>query len=104
VVVPSRLESYGMVITEALAHGLPVIASDVGGVREALGRSHEGPLPGLLVPPGDPAALSAALRGWLVDDDLRQRLRRAARQRRSTLSDWTCTTERISRALAEAAA
>jgi glycosyltransferase involved in cell wall biosynthesis len=103
-VVPSRLESYGMVITEALARGLAVIASDVGGVREALGQSQEGPMPGLLVPPGDAAALTVTLRGWLVDDDLRQRLRRAARQRRTTLSDWTRTTERISRALAEAAA
>jgi glycosyltransferase involved in cell wall biosynthesis len=103
-VVPSRLESYGMVITEALARGLPVIASDVGGVREALGPPQEGAVPGLLVPSGDPAALSTALRSWLLYDDLRQRLRRAARQRRTTLSDWTSTTERISLALSEAAA
>ena len=51
VVLPSRHETYGMVATEALARGVPVLASDVGGVREALGT----PLPGLLVPADDPA-------------------------------------------------
>ena len=70
-VLPSRAETYGMVVTEALAHGLPVLASDVGGVTEALG--HGGA--GLLVPPGDPAALGAALRRWLCDAELRGRLR-----------------------------
>ena len=45
-----------------------------------------GSRPGLLVPPDDPAALGAALRAWLGDAELRGRLRRAARERRASLS------------------
>ena len=60
-----------MVVTEALARGLPVIAADVGGVPEALGHGADGVRPGLLVPPDDPAALGAALRAWLGDAELR---------------------------------
>jgi glycosyltransferase involved in cell wall biosynthesis len=94
-VLPSHAETYGMVVTEALARGTPVIASDVGGVSEALGHGRNGTRPGLLVPPGDPAALAAALRAWLGDAGLRQRLRRAARERRETLRGWPATTSVI---------
>ena len=61
-VLASHAETYGMVVTEALARGLPVLAAEVGGVTEALGHGEDGTRPGLLVPPGDPAALGAALR------------------------------------------
>ena len=77
-VLPSRLEAYGMVVTEALAAGLPVVATAVGGVPEALGRTASG-LPGRLVPPDDPAALAEVLGAWLRDAGLRARLRTAAR-------------------------
>jgi glycosyltransferase involved in cell wall biosynthesis len=87
----SHAETYGMVITEALARGLPVLATEVGGVTEALGHGEKGTRPGLLVPPGDPAALGAALRAWLEDAELRDRLRRAARERRTTLRPWAAT-------------
>jgi glycosyltransferase involved in cell wall biosynthesis len=103
-VLASRAEAYGMVVTEALARGLPVVATAVGGVPETLGRAADGGRPGLLVPPGDAAALAAALRRWLSDTDLRQRLRAAARERRMTLSGWTATSLRVSRVLAEVAA
>jgi glycosyltransferase involved in cell wall biosynthesis len=103
-VLASHAETYGMVVTEALACGLPVIATCVGGLPEALGRGADGNLPGLLVPPGDSAALAAALRCWLGDTALRQRLRNAARERRATLSDWSATSLRISRVLGEVAA
>ena len=87
-VLASHAETYGMVVTEALARGLPVLAADVGGVTEALGHGEDGTRPGLLVPPGDPAALGAALRRWLGDAELRARLRRAARERRASLRRW----------------
>jgi glycosyltransferase involved in cell wall biosynthesis len=59
-VLPSRAETYGMVVAEALARGLPVVAADVGGVPEALGHGADGVRPGLLVPPEDAAALGGA--------------------------------------------
>jgi glycosyltransferase involved in cell wall biosynthesis len=99
-VLPSRAETYGMVITEALARGVPVIASDVGGVTEALGHGRNGTRPGLLVPPGDAPALGAALRAWLGDAGLRGRLRRAARERRESLRGWSATSSVISGVLA----
>jgi len=99
-VLASRGETYCMVVTEALARGLPVVASAVGGLPEALGRGPEGSRPGLLVPPGDPVALAEALRAWLGDADLRRRLRHAAEQRRATLSGWSSTADQISRVIA----
>jgi glycosyltransferase involved in cell wall biosynthesis len=103
-VLPSRAESYGMVVTEALARGLPVIATAVGGVAEALGFGADGSRPGLLVAPDDPPALAAALRDWIDKAQLRSRLRRAARERRATLPGWPDTVERVARVLAAVAA
>ena len=102
-VLPSRAETYGMVVAEALARGLPVVAAEVGGVREALGQGPDGTRPGLLVPPGDPAALRDALRAWLEDAGLRGRLRVAARERRTSLPDWSATTSAVADALGRAA-
>jgi glycosyltransferase involved in cell wall biosynthesis len=99
-VLPSRAESYGMVVTEALARGVPVLATDVGGVSEALGHGKDGIRPGLLIPPSDPAALDAALRKWLCDAELRARLRRAARDRRAKLRPWAATAAAVADALA----
>jgi glycosyltransferase involved in cell wall biosynthesis len=98
-VAPSRSETYGMAVTEALAHGLPVIAAAVGGLPEALGFTADGARPGQLVPPGDPAALATALGAWLGDGRHRHRLRAAARRRRSTLRGWEQTTQEIANAL-----
>jgi glycosyltransferase involved in cell wall biosynthesis len=97
-VLPSRLEAYGMVVTEALAVGVPVIATAVGGVPEALGRTADGP-PGLLVPPDDPVLLGEALGHWLRDAGLRARLRRAALLRRHALEGWDATARRVATAL-----
>jgi glycosyltransferase involved in cell wall biosynthesis len=102
-VLPSRGETYGMVVTEALARGVPVVASKVGGIPEALGRARAG-CPGLLVPAGNAGALAAALRRWLSDATLRAELRAAAAERRSTLTGWAVTASRVDEALASAAA
>jgi glycosyltransferase involved in cell wall biosynthesis len=98
-VAPSRSETYGMTVTEALAHGLPVIAAAVGGLPEALGCTADGTAPGQLIPPSDPDPLAAALADWLGDEGHRRRLRAAARQRRSTLRGWEQTTQEITDAL-----
>ncbi len=102
-VLASRAETYGMVVTEALARGLPVLATQVGGLTEALGHGDDGARPGLLVAPGDPTALGAALRVWLGDAELRGRLRRAARQRRASLRRWSATASSVAGVLAGAA-
>jgi glycosyltransferase involved in cell wall biosynthesis len=101
-VLASRAETYGMVVTEALAHGLPVVAAEVGGLADALGHGRGGIRPGLLVSPGDALALAVALRAWLADAELRRRLRRAARERRESLSTWSITTSVIAGVLAGA--
>jgi glycosyltransferase involved in cell wall biosynthesis len=102
-VLASHAETYGMVVTEALARGVPVLAADVGGVTEALGHGQNGTRPGLLVPPGDPAALADALGSWLGDAELRGRLRRAARERRASLRGWPATASILAGVLAGAA-
>lgn len=101
-VLASRAEAYGMVVIEALARGLPVVAAEVGGLPEALGHGADGIRPGLLVAPDDPAALGAALRAWLVDAGLRTRLRRAASERRESLSRWSTPTAVVAGVLARA--
>ena len=104
-VLASRAETYGMVVTEALARGLPVIAADVGGVPEALGTTADGTRPGLLVPPGDVTALADALR---LLADRRRPPSRAPRGRAPAtspgLEGWSETADRVGRVLLEVAA
>ncbi|HVW43861.1 MAG TPA: glycosyltransferase family 4 protein [Amycolatopsis sp.] len=97
VVLPSRSETYGMVVAEALARGIPVVAS---AAPDALGTTPDGSLPGLTFPPGDVPALTGTLRRWFDDPGLRERLRRSARLRRDTLTPWTLTAHRMARVLA----
>ena len=101
-VLASRAETYGMVVIEALARGLPVIAADVGGLTEALGHGADGIRPGLLIAPDDVGALAAALRSWLGDAQLRARLRRAALERRESLPEWSTTASVLAAVLTEA--
>ncbi|MGW4112506.1 glycosyltransferase family 4 protein [Actinosynnema sp. NPDC004786] len=85
-VLASRAETYGMVVTEALARGVPVVAS---AVPDALGDG------GLLLPPGDAPAFGRALRRWLTDEAWRRDLRARASARRGGLSTWDATAEAL---------
>ncbi|MFY0990018.1 glycosyltransferase family 4 protein [Halomonas sp. C05BenzN] len=94
-VLPSHYEGYGMVVTEALARGLPVITTTGGALADTLP-----PEAGIAVPPGDAAALREALARWCDDAGLRRRLRRGARRVREGLADWHRAGERFAVALA----
>ena len=103
-VLTSRAETYGMVVTEALAHGLPLLAYDVGGVSEALGHGGSGEPPGMLVPGDDIDAYAEVVRRWLTDACLRRRLRATAAERRAGLTGWDETVVRVARVLEAASA
>ncbi len=70
------IEGFGLVYLEAAAHGLPVVAHDVGGVSEAVMDN----VTGLLVPPDRPAQLAAAFEKLIHDAALRRRLGSAGRE------------------------
>lgn len=94
----SHGETYGMVVAEALARAVPVLATAAGGLPEALGDTALG-APGRLVPPHDPDTLATAIRGWLTDPALRERWRAAAALRRTTLPTWDETATAVEAAL-----
>ena len=76
VVVPSRYESFGLTALEAMIFAKPCVASDAGGLGEVVSHGETG----LLVPPGDPAALAAALLRLVSDTDLRLTMGAAGRR------------------------
>ena len=82
-VLPSFHEGYGMVYAEAMAHGLPVIATTAGAIPETVP-----PHAGLLVPPGDPAALARALRRVIAQPALAAQLATGSRTAGARLPDW----------------
>lgn len=75
-VLPSRRENYPLVLLEAMAAGVPVVTTRVGGIPEMI----EDGLSGLLVPPDDPSALATALARVSSDDGLRDRLIEGGRE------------------------
>ncbi|MCI0510725.1 glycosyl transferase family 1 [Chromohalobacter marismortui] len=83
-VLPSHYEGYGMVVSEALAHALPVVTTNGGALAHTLPDDA-----GLKVPPGDAAALAAALREMLDDSHERRRWRDGAERARASLRDWS---------------
>ncbi len=84
VACPSHREGFGVVCAEAMAHGRPVVASAVGGLRDLVVDGETG----LLVPPHDINALRSALQRLLDDRELRRRLGAAARERIRGCCSW----------------
>jgi len=82
-VLASHHEGYGMVLAEALARGLPIVATTAGAIPDTVPAAA-----GVLVPPGDPAALAGAVRHVLTEPGLRQNLAAGARGARERLPGW----------------
>src|SRR5215472_2788179 len=93
-VLPSFHEGYGMVFAEAMAHGLPVIATTAGAIPETVP-----PEAGLFVPPGDSAALARALRRVISEPALAAQLAAGSRAAGGRLPEWSKATEEWERAL-----
>ena len=98
-VLPSFHEGYGMVYAEAMAHGLPVIATTAGAIPETVP-----PEAGLLVPPGDPAALARAVRRVITQPVLAACLAAGSRVAGARLPDWAQASETWERAFDRLAA
>jgi glycosyltransferase involved in cell wall biosynthesis len=90
----SLYEGYGMALAEAMAWGLPVIATTGGAIPEVVPDTA-----GLLVPPGDAAALAGALRRVLTDANLREKLGDGAREAATELGGWDLCAARFAQAL-----
>ncbi len=73
-VLPSAAEGFGLVLIEAMASGIPVIATNVPGIRDVI----KDGVTGILVPPADPQKLAAAINRLIADPMLRDRLAEAA--------------------------
>ena len=90
-------ESFGIVLVEAMAAGLPIVATDIPGYREVVRGGEDG----LLVPPADPGAVAGALRRLLDDPELGKRLVDSARSRAEAYS-WDAVTRQVEGAYEEA--
>jgi glycosyltransferase involved in cell wall biosynthesis len=89
--LPSRGETFGLVVIEAMAAGVPVIGTDAEGVPEIIRQEENG----MLVPPGDIGALASAMRRLTEDGGLRERLGKQARQDTIERYDYARQTEKF---------
>jgi glycosyltransferase involved in cell wall biosynthesis len=87
-VVPSLYEGFSIPALQAMASGVPLVATTAGALPEVAGRDGE---TALLVPPGDAAALARAIGALLDDEALRTRLSQAALLRSRTRFSWEAT-------------
>jgi glycosyltransferase involved in cell wall biosynthesis len=92
-VAPSRYESFGLILVEAMRHGKAVVACDIGGMREVVTNGETG----LLVRPEDTDALAAAIGGLADDKDMRTRLGQRALESYTTTFTRAATAERALR-------
>jgi glycosyltransferase involved in cell wall biosynthesis len=99
-IAPSRAESYGMAIADALARGVPVVATDVGGIPT--GPAGTSPA-AMLVPAGDATALRGEIERWIGDPRRRRRMRSAALGSRADIPGWDTTVDVVASALEGAA-
>jgi glycosyltransferase involved in cell wall biosynthesis len=98
-VLPSWYEGYGMAFTEAMAHGLPILATTGGAIPQTIPSRAA-----LLLPPGDVDALAAALVRLLDDPRLREDLAEGALAHARTLPDWHQASAAFAAAVNELAA
>ena len=87
-VVPSLYEGFSIPALQAMASGVPLVATTAGALPEVAGRDGE---TALLVPPGDAAALARAIGALLDDEALRTRLSEAALRRSRERFSWEAT-------------
>ena len=83
-------ESFGVVLVESMAAGMPVVASDIPGYREVIRSGVDG----LLVPARDPAAMASAVGSILDDPSLAERFRVAGLERARTF-DWSVVVSQV---------
>jgi glycosyltransferase involved in cell wall biosynthesis len=96
--LPSHYEPFGLVLTEAMAHGVPCVGTSVQSIPEILGHGQAG----LLVPPGAPEPLADALLRLLGDDALARRVGLAGRRWIEENFTWDRVAERMAPVLSSA--